>query len=173
MPRHSHDFVLDIDRDRLFRALADLERWPEWDDDIRAVALEGLPAPGRPFTLHLKDGSAVTLTIEAFEPPAVFVDCAQLPLARMLSRHELLPEADADPASPRHHPHRPPRLALGPPRRPQDRRRPAAPDRAHGGLCASAPALSRALKRDRAILACPHRIIGHIRILRILWSMAL
>jgi hypothetical protein len=93
MPRHSHDFVLDIDRDRLFRALADLERWPEWDDDIRAVALEGAPAPGRRFILHLKDGSAVTLTIEAFEPPAVFIDRAKLPLACMLSRHELLPEA--------------------------------------------------------------------------------
>ena len=37
MPRHIHEFTLDIDRDRLFRALADLKRWPEWDDDIEAV----------------------------------------------------------------------------------------------------------------------------------------
>jgi len=94
MPRHIHEFTLDIDRDRLFQALADLKRWPEWDDDIKAVEHEGAPEAGTRFTLHLKDGSAVTLTVEAIEPPAIFVDQAKLPLARMLSRHELLPEAD-------------------------------------------------------------------------------
>jgi len=91
MPRHIHEFTLDIDRDRLFRALADLKRWPEWDDDIRAVELEGVPAAGSHFTLHLKDGSAVALMVEAIEPPSTFVDQAKLPLARMQSRHELLP----------------------------------------------------------------------------------
>ena len=91
MPRHIHEFILDIDRDRLFQALADLKRWPEWDDDIKAVEHEGAPSAGTRFTLQLKDGSAVTLTVEAIEPPAIFVDQAKLPLARMLSRHELLP----------------------------------------------------------------------------------
>jgi len=91
MPRHIHEFILDIDRDRLFQALADLKRWPEWDDDIKAVEHEGAPEAGTRFTLHLKDGAAVTLTVEAIEPPAIFVDQAKLPLARMLSRHELLP----------------------------------------------------------------------------------
>jgi hypothetical protein len=91
MPRHIHEFTLDIDRDRLFRALADLKRWPEWDDDIRAVEHEGAPSAGTRFTLHLKDGSAVALTVEAIEPPSTFVDQAKLPLARMVSRHELLP----------------------------------------------------------------------------------
>ena len=91
MPRHIHEFTLDIDRDRLFRALADLKRWPEWDDDIEAVEHEGAPEAGSCFTLRLKDGSAVTLTVAAIEPPSIFVDQAKLPLARMLSRHELLP----------------------------------------------------------------------------------
>ena len=63
MPRHIHEFTLDIDRDRLFRALADLKRWPEWDDDIEAVEHEGAPEAGTRFTLHLKDGSAVTLMV--------------------------------------------------------------------------------------------------------------
>jgi hypothetical protein len=91
MPRHIHEFTLDIDRDRLFRALADLKRWPEWDDDIEAVEHEGAPDAGSRFTLRLKDGSAVTLTVAAIEPPSIFVDQAKLPLARMQSRHELLP----------------------------------------------------------------------------------
>ncbi|HSY85900.1 MAG TPA: SRPBCC family protein [Verrucomicrobiae bacterium] len=92
MPRaHIHEFLLDIDRDRLFRALADLKRWPEWDDDILAVGCEGPPRAGSRFTLRLKDGSAAELTVEALEPPALFVDRAKLPLARMVSRHELLP----------------------------------------------------------------------------------
>src|SRR6516162_3458904 len=91
MPRHIHEFTLDIDRHRLFRALADLKRWPEWDDDIEAVEDEGAPDAGSRFTLRLKDGSAVTLTVAAIEPPSIFVDQAKLPLARMQSRHELLP----------------------------------------------------------------------------------
>jgi hypothetical protein len=92
MPKsHIHEFLLDIDRDRLFRTLADLKGWPEWDDDILSVDCEGPPRAGSRFTLRLKDGSAVELTVEALEPPALFVDRAKLPLARMVSRHELLP----------------------------------------------------------------------------------
>ncbi|HEY8016247.1 MAG TPA: hypothetical protein VIE35_10465, partial [Dongiaceae bacterium] len=44
--------------------------------------------------LRLKDGSRAALTVEALEPPALFVDRAKLPLARMVSRHELLPAED-------------------------------------------------------------------------------
>jgi len=92
MPRaHIHEFLLDIDRDRLFRALADLKRWPEWDDDILSVDCEGPPRAGSRFTLRLKDGSAAELTVEALERPSLFVDRAKLPLAWMVSRHELLP----------------------------------------------------------------------------------
>jgi len=95
MPKpHIHEFLLDIDRERLFRALADLRRWPEWDDEILSVDCEGQPRAGSRFTLRLKDGSRAALTVEALEPPALFVDRAKLPLARMVSRHEFLPAED-------------------------------------------------------------------------------
>jgi hypothetical protein len=88
MPKpHVQECLLDIDRDRLFRALTDLKRWPAWDDDIQAVDCDTPMRAGAHFTIRLKDGSTVALAVEALEAPGLFIDRAKLPLARMLSRH--------------------------------------------------------------------------------------
>ena len=93
--RHTHDVLLDIDRERAYRVLADIRRWPEWDDGIAAIAYDGevTQADAR-FTLTPKGGPAVAMLVEAAEAPALFVDLAKLPLARMRSRHELRPAPD-------------------------------------------------------------------------------
>ena len=92
MPKpHIQECLLDIDRDRLFQALTDLKRWPAWDDDIQAVDCDTPVRAGARFAIRLKDGTTVALAVEALEAPGLFIDQARLPLARMLSRHDLVP----------------------------------------------------------------------------------
>jgi hypothetical protein len=95
MPRrHVHELRLDVDRERLFRTLADVESWPAWDPGIEGIDCGGVPSAGTRFRLRPKGGPAVTMTIETLEAPSLFADLAHLPLARMRSRHELLPTED-------------------------------------------------------------------------------
>ncbi len=88
--RHVHEILLECDRDRLFRALTEIRRWPEWDEELAAAIHDGSSlTPGSRFTLTPKGGKPVALTVEACEPPRLFADLARLPLVRMTSRHEL------------------------------------------------------------------------------------
>jgi len=66
MRRYVHEAVVDTPPDKLWRAIVDLRRWPEWD--------AGLEPRG---------GPAVRMSVEGMEPPSRFVDLAHLPLANM------------------------------------------------------------------------------------------
>ncbi len=83
------EIVVATEREKLWRALVDVRRWPEWDAGLEAVEVEGEIAPGHRFTLKPRGGPAVTISIETLEPPARFVDVAHLPLAKMRTTHEL------------------------------------------------------------------------------------
>jgi uncharacterized protein YndB with AHSA1/START domain len=92
MHRYVHEVVVHTPPDKLWRAITDLRRWPEWDAGLEAIELQGELAPGGRYKLKPRGGPAVTMSVEAMEPPGRFVDLAHLPLARMRGTHEFLAE---------------------------------------------------------------------------------
>ena len=73
---------------RLYRTLADIRRWPEWDGGLEWTRIEVPAAAGAAFTLKPRGGPEVPMQVEAAEAPHRFVDIARLPLARMRTVHE-------------------------------------------------------------------------------------
>jgi hypothetical protein len=86
-----HEAFVPVRPEKLFAALANISRWPEWDTDLAATSHDGALAPGTPFTLKPKGGPTVSMTLEVAEAPRRFVDVSHLPLARMRTSHELEP----------------------------------------------------------------------------------
>jgi hypothetical protein len=92
MRRYVHETVVHTAPEKLWRAIIDVRRWPEWDSGLEAIELHGELAPGRRYTLKPQGGPAVTMSVEAMEAPSRFVDLAHLPLAKMRGSHEFLAE---------------------------------------------------------------------------------
>jgi len=78
--------------ERLYRALADINRWPEWGGDLEYATVEGPVVAGTPFVLKPKGGPKVAMTVETADAPRRFADCARLPFARMRTLHEFTSE---------------------------------------------------------------------------------
>ncbi|HEY3146768.1 MAG TPA: SRPBCC family protein [Dongiaceae bacterium] len=93
MKRYVDETAVAAKADQIYRALCDVARWPDWDDELERVTIAGAAATGAPFTLRPKGGPNVRMKIVAAEPARLFVDCALLPLARIRTTHELLPHA--------------------------------------------------------------------------------
>jgi uncharacterized protein YndB with AHSA1/START domain len=53
--------------DTVWQVLADLERWPTWNPDIRSIALDGPLAPGSVF--RWKAGTSLTSTLQVVDRP--------------------------------------------------------------------------------------------------------
>jgi uncharacterized protein YndB with AHSA1/START domain len=86
--RYVHEAVVDLPPERLFAAITDVRRWPEWDAELASTEQDGTPLrPGSRFTLKPKGGPRVAMTVDAIEAPTLFVDVAHLPLARMRTAH--------------------------------------------------------------------------------------
>jgi hypothetical protein len=92
MRRYVHEAVVDTPPDKLWRAIVDVRRWPEWDTGLDAIELAGELPPGRRHTLRPRGGPAVRMSVEAMERPRRFVDVAHLPLATMRGSHEFVTE---------------------------------------------------------------------------------
>ncbi len=92
MRRYVHEVVVDTPPERLWHAIVDIRRWPEWDAGLEAIELSGDVIPGRRYRLKPRGGPAVPMSIEALEPPVRFVDVAHFPLARMRGSHEFRAE---------------------------------------------------------------------------------
>ena len=90
MRRYVYEAVVDTPADKLWRAIVDVRRWPEWDEGLEAIELQGELAPGRRYTLKPRGGPAVRMSVEAMDPPSRFVDLAHLPLAKMRGSHGFL-----------------------------------------------------------------------------------
>ena len=91
MRRYSYETDTAVSADRLFRAKADIQHWPDWDSELEATALDAPLAAGSPFMLKPKGGPKVSMRIEHVEAPRRFVDLALLPLAKMRTSTEFLP----------------------------------------------------------------------------------
>lgn len=91
MRRYSYETVTDLPPEQLFRAFTDVQSWPQWDDGIEAIILEGPANEGAEFSLVPRNGQAVKLKVEAMVEPYRFIDVAYLPLARMRTEHSFIP----------------------------------------------------------------------------------
>jgi hypothetical protein len=90
--RYVFETPADVPPDRLFRAIIDVCRWPEWDPDLALVEHDGEELrPGSVFMLTPKSGPRTHMTVEIAEAPSRFVDVASLPLSSMRTSHEFLP----------------------------------------------------------------------------------
>src|SRR5713101_7882848 len=74
MRRYVHEAVVDTPPDKLWRAIVDVRRWPEWDAGLEAIELRGELAPGRRYTLKPRGGPAVTMSVEVWGPLAFLWD---------------------------------------------------------------------------------------------------
>jgi hypothetical protein len=88
MRRYIYETRCSTDPNRLYRAITDIRRWPEWGSDLEWAKIETSAATGASFTLKPKGGPKVAMLIEEAEAPRCFTDLAKLPLARMRTRHE-------------------------------------------------------------------------------------
>jgi uncharacterized protein YndB with AHSA1/START domain len=55
------------DPDTVWQVLADLDRWPRWNPDIRSIALEGPLEPGSVF--RWRAGTSLTSTLQVVDRP--------------------------------------------------------------------------------------------------------
>src|SRR5919112_5300734 len=94
MRRYLHETCTTLDPNRLYRAIADVGRWPEWDDGVESVAVGEPLRAGSTFRLKPKGGPAVRMEVQAAEAGRRFVDIAHLPFVRMRTSHEFLPGPD-------------------------------------------------------------------------------
>jgi hypothetical protein len=93
MWRHQFEQTTDLPVEAIWPVLSDVARWPEVDHNINRIVITQAPAPGVPFTLKPKGGPTLSFIIGAFEPPTRYEDVCSMPLARMTTRHDLIPGA--------------------------------------------------------------------------------
>jgi hypothetical protein len=90
MRRHSYEILSDLPPEALYRAITDIENWPQWDDGIEALRLEGPANEGAEIALKPRGRNAMTVKVTAMEEPYRFADEAYLPLARMRTEHAFI-----------------------------------------------------------------------------------
>jgi uncharacterized protein YndB with AHSA1/START domain len=92
MRRYVREVTVPASPTKLWAAIADIRRWPEWNPGIQRTEHDGRLTPGSPFMLKPEGGPQVQMTIVAAEAPSRFTDLAHLPLAKMRTDHEFIAE---------------------------------------------------------------------------------
>lgn len=87
MVKHVYETKADAAPEILYRAKSDVGSWPEWDGELETVRIDGPAVEGAKFVLRPKGGPNVPMRVTEARPPSVFEDVADLPLARMRTRH--------------------------------------------------------------------------------------
>lgn len=75
----------------LWARYAEPVRWPEWDDEISNVTMDGVMAAGARGTLKPAKGPATPFTFTEVTPGIAFTDVSRLPLARLTFTHLIEP----------------------------------------------------------------------------------
>lgn len=80
--------------DKVWKVWSDVNRWPEWQDDIESAKLEGEFKVGNIFMMRPKGGPNVKIAIQRAEKNVNFTDITKFPLAQMTGSHDLLVHGD-------------------------------------------------------------------------------
>jgi len=94
MKSYTYTTTTDVTADKLYRAITDINRWPEWDNEIETTTHDGRLAPGSPFTLKPKGGPKIAMEIVETIAPIRHVDLAHLPLAKLRMSHSFIPQTN-------------------------------------------------------------------------------
>jgi hypothetical protein len=70
---------------------ADPDRWPDWNEQLERVELDGELGVGAELRLKLRRGGTVRYTVTELEPERLFADEARFPGARLGHEHRLAP----------------------------------------------------------------------------------
>ncbi|MGY3804465.1 hypothetical protein ACWNT8_10410 [Pigmentibacter ruber] len=84
-----------IDKKAIWELWSDIENWKKWNPGIKDSKLNGEFTEGSTFSLKTIDGREVTLQLIEVKKDFKFVDCTQLPGAKMYGIHEIIPEKNA------------------------------------------------------------------------------
>lgn len=93
MWQHCFETRTDLAPAAIWPILADVSRWGELDSGIDRISIEEAPGPGVRFMLKPNGGPSLHFEIGDFEPPSTYSDICRMPLAKMMTRHELLDDS--------------------------------------------------------------------------------
>ncbi|WGL59751.1 hypothetical protein QEJ31_14555 [Pigmentibacter sp. JX0631] len=81
-----------IEKKTIWELWSDIENWKKWNPGIKDSKLNGSFSEGSTFTLITLEGREVNLKLIEVVKEHKFVDCTQLPGAKMYGIHEIIPE---------------------------------------------------------------------------------
>lgn len=79
---------------QLWWVWSDVNRWQEWQPDIKYARLEGAFEAGKVFRFRPKGGPELGIEITEAKPLAGYADLTRFPGARMLDSHEIVDHGD-------------------------------------------------------------------------------
>ncbi|HVH66402.1 MAG TPA: SRPBCC family protein [Gemmatimonadales bacterium] len=87
MWKAQYEMTTDVSPSALYRAIADINHWREWDTGLEYTRLEGAVKPGAVSVLKPKGGPRVRMSIDEVRPH-ILVDTAHLLGAKMRTTHK-------------------------------------------------------------------------------------
>lgn len=89
-----HTEITDAPASAVWALWEDVPRWPEWDEGLDAIRLDGPFAVGTPGRISPTGSPSWRFTLITVEPGRRFTDETRLPLCRLRFGHELGAAAD-------------------------------------------------------------------------------
>ena len=86
-----HTERIPADADAIWELWADPQRWPDWNEQVEGVELEGELRVGAEVSVKFKRGGKVKFEVTELEPLRLFVDEAKFPGARLGHEHRMKP----------------------------------------------------------------------------------
>ena len=86
-----HTERISADADAIWELWADPQRWPDWNEQVEGVELEGELHVGAEVSVKFKRGGKVKFEVTELEPLRLFVDEAKFPGARLGHEHRMKP----------------------------------------------------------------------------------
>ena len=87
--REYSKIVPGLNRKAVWKAWVDINRWPEWHQDLESCELNGPFVSGQSFKLKPKGMKPVTIELVDIQEEESFVDCTRFPGAKMYDRHTI------------------------------------------------------------------------------------
>lgn len=76
-----------VSASQMWRLLADVNNWHQWDESIEYAQLVGTFNPGSHFFMKIKKGPKVKIELIETQNERLFTDLTRFPLARMTGEH--------------------------------------------------------------------------------------